>query len=949
MSFSLPKFAVILLFVVLLTGVPEMCAAANPSYSHTLPVDTVPFYPGGAYDESIPKPNDYFSNPVGSRPARYDEIMSYLKILSEASDRVVIEQHGATFEGRAQYNLFIGTPENIARLEEIKAQSARLASANGLQSKSELNAFIENHPATAWLGYSIHGDEFSGTDAAVQLAYQLAAGTDSATMYLLNNVVIIIDPCENPDGRERALSMLQTYQSHVPNYDMEAQQHGGVWPWGRGNHYLFDLNRDWILLTQPETRGRVRTQLDWNPQLVVDAHEMGADENFLFSPPRQPINYNTPENVHKWWEVFSRDQGLAFDQRGWPYYIKEWHEHWYPGYGSQWLTFLGAVGILYEQAGVDGGVIRQEDDYLLTYHEAINHQFTSSLANLHTLANNRAEIMRDYWQTRQDILGEGRRTNLAFLFVADSDELKMNRFITSLLNQGIEVRRATEAFTARSAVDIYHEEHASRKFPAGTYIVKTDQVHGNLIKAICEFDPHLKLEFLKEERRELEKHGDTRIYDVSAWSTPLAYDIDAYETRSPLMVSTEIVTEATSSTGQLYNPDAQFGFVINMEGEKTFQMLNRLFGEELMVYASEKPFSIEGRDFLPGSLVLRRRGNPDKLVPTLERLIKEIGINVYGVNTAMTSAGSYLGAGTFRLLRAPKVALITGEPLSGSSFGSLWFAIDREVEIPHSLIRIQSLAYQDLSKFNVIILPSTWHGGFEHIIGKHGSGRLAEWVANGGILICTANAAAWAADSSTGLSGVRLKRQVLDKLKKFDKALQREIQAEAPEVDTMALWHPDNVTAKEDEKKEEKGPPSGKEELEDLDEWQRRFFPRGVIMRADVDTEDWLAFGMKKRVPVSLYTSNAFLAGEYVRTVARLCPDQNKLRMSGLLWPEARERWAGTAYVTREWRGKGQIILFSNDPNPRAYYYGTRKMFINAILYGPGMGTWGEEPYQDER
>ncbi|UCG60343.1 MAG: hypothetical protein JSV52_08380 [Candidatus Zixiibacteriota bacterium] len=947
MSHKLPSVAICLISIIITAGAADVGASAHPSYSYVLPVDTVPFYPDGTYDESIPKPNDYLKHPVGSWPARFDEIINYLEILAGASDRVLIETHGSTHEGRSQYNLFIGTPENIGKLQEIKARTAQLASADGLKSRAEVDAFVENLPATAWLGYSIHGDEYSGTDAAVQLAYQLAAGTDSATMHLLNNVLIILDPCENPDGRERALSMLQTYKSYVPNYDMEAQQHGGVWPWGRGNHYLFDLNRDWILLTQPETKGRVKTQLDWNPQLVVDAHEMGADDNYLFSPPRQPINYNTPENVFKWWEIFSRDQGLAFDQRGWPYYVKEWHEHWYPGYGSQWLTFLGAVGILYEQAGVDGGVVRQEDDYLLTYHEAVNHQFTSSLANLRTLANNRREIIRDYWQARQDIVSEGHRSGLAYLFVPDSDELKMNRFISSLLGQGIQIHRAKEDFTVRSAVDIYHEEHASKKFPSGSYIVKTDQTHGNLIKAICEFDPHLKLEFLKEERRELEKYGDTRIYDVSGWSTPLAYDIDAYETKSPLAVSTELVTEVTTSIGKLFNPEAQFGFVINMEGEKTYRMLNRMFGEELMIYASQKPFSIEGRDYLPGSLVLRKRGNPDDLVSVLQRLAGEVGINVYGVNTAMSTSGSYLGAGTFRLLNAPKIALVSGEPLSGGSFGSLWFAIDRELEIPHSIIRIQSLAYSDLSRYNVLIIPSSWWGGFEHVLGKHGANRLSEWVSDGGILVCTGNSAFWAADTTTGLSGVRLKRQVLDKLKDFDKVLKREIQAEAPQVDTMALWHPDKVTAKKEEP-EEKAPPAGKEELEDRDEWQRRFFPRGVIMRADLDTEDWLAFGMKKRVPVSLYTHNALMPGEHVQTSARLCPDQNKLRMSGLLWPEARERWAGTAYATRERHGKGQIILFAGDPNPRAYFYGTRKMFINAILYGPGMGTYGEEPYDKE-
>jgi len=937
------KVAVFFACTILATGV---FGSAHPSYSQKVPVDTVPFYPDGTYDESVPKPNDYLTHPVGQWPARYNEIVHYLEVLAENSDRVVMETHGATWEGRKLYNVFIGLPENIRNLQQIKENSARLASGEAFASGGELDAFIDGLPATAWLGYSIHGDEVSGVDAAVQLVYQLAAGTDSATMHLLENVLVIIDPSQNPDGRERYLSMLETYKSHVPNYDPHAQQHSGVWPWGRGNHYLFDMNRDWILLTQAETETRIGTMVDWNPQLVVDAHEMGSHDNYLFSPPRQPINYHTPENVAKWWEVFSRDQGRAFDSRGWPYYIKEWHEHWYPGYCSQWPTFLGAVGILYEQAGVDGSAVKQPGDYLLTYHEAVNHQFTSSLTNLQTLANNRKEILHDYRQQRRDIIDKGRRSGLTYLFVPDEDEYKINRFIESLLKQGVAIERATSDFTVRSATDIYHDEHTARKFPAGTYIVKTDQTSGSLINAICEFDPHLKLEFLKEERRELEKYDDTRVYDVSAWSVPIAYDIDAYETKSPFTASTEPVTEVVYSSGSLHNPDAQFGFVIDMVGEKTYHILNRMFAEELVIYAAEKPFTIEGRDFRAGALVLRKRGNSDQLVPVLQRLAQEVGIDVYGVNTVMTTEGSYLGAGTFALLVGPKVALATGMPLDYTDFGATWFTIDRELQIPHSLLQFETIAWQDLSKFNVIVIPGAW-GGLDEAIGKHGVEAIAEWVRDGGTLICSGNSAAWAADSSTGLSGVRMKRHVLEKLADYDKALEREQQAQAPEVDTMALWHPEKVTRKEE--KEEKAPPPGKEELKDLDEWQRKFFPRGVIMRADIDTEDWLAFGLKERLPVLLYTSRAYMPGEHVAAVARLCPDENELRVSGLLWPEARERWAGTAYATREGSGSGQIILFAGHPYPRAYFWGSRKMLANALLYGPGMGARIPSPYEEQR
>ncbi|MBD3257384.1 hypothetical protein GF377_03035, partial [candidate division GN15 bacterium] len=550
-----------------LTAAPVAVSAQglHPSYSPHGDIDTVPFYPDGTYDPSVPHPDHYLQQDIGQWPLRYHELVEYLAALDGSTDRVIIDTEGETYEGRAIYNVFISTPSNIEKIEQVRLAVQQLANAEQL-STAALDSIAQNVPAIAWMGYSIHGDELSGTDAATRLIYQLAAGTDSLTQHLLENLVIIVQPSQNPDGRERYLSMLQTYRSTVPNWDRYAMQHSGVWPWGRTNHYLFDLNRDWILLRQQETRNKIATLIRWNPQLVVDGHEMGSNATFLFSPPRQPINYHTPQHYLDWADKFADDQAKAFDDRSWPYYTGEWHEHWYPGYGSAWPTYFGAVGVLYEMAGVDGQVVRQRDDYLLTYHEAVNKQFTSSLANLQTLANNREIFLRQYYQTRRSIIDEGRREGPTYLFKPDNDELKMKRFIESLTAQAIEVTRATEGFTVSNVIDRYSDERGSMSFPAGTYIVSAAQPHGALVQAILEFDPKLKLEFLKEERRELEKFGDTRMYEVSAWSPALAYDLDAYYTNGIVSVDDEPVAEVPLSVGVLQNANARYGFIVPMVG-----------------------------------------------------------------------------------------------------------------------------------------------------------------------------------------------------------------------------------------------------------------------------------------------------------------------------------------------------------------------------------------------
>ena len=932
------------IFVLLTIGFTMARAGMDPAYSSKAVIDTVPFYANGQYDSSLPPPNDYLRKPIGQWPLHYGELVDYLMLLDSASHRVMVESHGQTYEGRKLYNVFVSSEENIANLEALRLTMNRLAEPSENATPREVDSLTRSLPAVAWMGYSIHGDELSGVDAATQLVYQLAAGTDSATLNLLKNVIIIIDPIQNPDGRERYLAMLETYQSQVPNYNRFAMQHGGVWPYGRGNHYLFDLNRDWVPVRSDETRGRLATILKWHPQLVVDAHEMGANSTYLFSPPTEPINYNTPPHYLKWAEIFGNDQAAAFDQRAWPYYVKEWNDQWYPGYGSAWSSLFGAIAILYEMAGVDGHSVKQQDDYLLTYHEAVNKQFTSSLANLATLARNRDAILRDYALARRQIADEGRRRKTVFLFKPDRDELKMQNFVQCLVDQGIEVTRATQPFTVSAATDSYGRPQSSLKMPAGSYLVSTAQPQGALAQAILEFDPRLKYEFLKVERRELEKFDNTKMYDVSTWSLPLAYDLDAFVTSSDFSVSSEPVREFTPRVGRVIEPGAQFGFAVNMAGELTDRLLVRLFAEELVVYCAKKPFTLEGRDYSAGSLVVRRMGNPADLTEIMQRLAGEIGIDIFGVNTGRTEKGSYLGAATYQLLNRPKVGLVAGDGISTSSFAAIWYTLDQELGLPHSLVSLSALANQNLSLYNVLILPASW-GSLDNSLGSGGGQAIRQWVENGGTLICIGSSAAWATDSAKGISNVRLKDQVLDKLQEYDLDAARDRRAESPEVDTIALWYPEKVAPPP---KEEKPVYPSKEEAKRTDDWQRKFFPRGVIMRADLEPEEWLGFGLEGSVPVNLYTDDVFLAKAPITTVARLAEEKN-LRVSGLLWPEARKRWANSAYATRESKGRGQVILFAADPNERAYFYGSRQMLVNAILLGPGFGSRFEGPYEEGR
>lgn len=364
-------------------------------------VSAPPFIDPADLDPSIPTPESVIGHPVGQKAVRYADLVRYLRTLADASPLVALTPYGETHEGRPLYYVTITSAANHSRLDVIKAENAKLADPRKLRDADEATRITETLPAIAWMAYAIHGDELSSTDAAMQLAYQLVAGTDEQTKRLRDELVIHIDPLMNPDGRERYLSQLAHLTGKVPNADYQAMQHRGLWSAGRGNHYLFDLNRDWLPQVHPETRGRAAAILEWNPHLVVDSHEMGALDTYLFDPPREPLNPFLSEANLNWRRRFSAEQARAFDRHGWSYYTREWYEEWYPGYTNAWSSLLGAVGVLYEQAGVNAAAIKQASGYVLTYREAVHHQLTSSLANLETLRANRREILRDYLADRR--------------------------------------------------------------------------------------------------------------------------------------------------------------------------------------------------------------------------------------------------------------------------------------------------------------------------------------------------------------------------------------------------------------------------------------------------------------------------------------------------------------------------------------------------------------------
>ncbi|KAA3617557.1 MAG: hypothetical protein D8M58_01655 [Calditrichaeota bacterium] len=880
------------------------------------------YFPNGTYLQDIPTPESVLGFNIGEQPARYHEALGYIKVLAEKSPRVQFFVQGETHEGRTLSYLVISSEENIKNLDKIKSNINKLSDPRSLSNPKQI---VESSPAVAWMMYSIHGNEISGTDASLQLAYQLAAGTDEKTMNILNNLIVGIDPMENPDGRERYLHQVQQMSGKVINSDGQKIQNSGLWPSGRVNHYLFDLNRDWFILSQPESQARVKTQLEWHPQLVVDAHEMGSQSTFLFNPPREPINNNIPESVRKWWDIFADDQRNAFDENNFSYYSGEWYDDLYVGYGSAAPNYQGAIAILYEQAHTDGTVIKRHDGTNLTYHKAVKQQFTSSVSNLATAANNKNDLLNHYFSFRK----KASNLNGAYYIKPSENVGRVSKLIEKLQLQGIEVSVSKTSFS--SEVKDYSGKTKSQKFPKGTIVIPLNQPLGTYIHSIFEFDPRIKKEVLAKEQEKIEKQGYGIMYDVTGWSMLMAYGVDAYFSNTSESIKTEPY-QGKKNTGKLTSTNNAVAYICEFSDDNSIKALQMMFDAKLKVRSAIEPFSIEGKNYDRGTLLLRVNENPSDIKTQLENIVTATGLNIIGLSTSHSQKGNDLGGGYFALLEEPKIALLTGTKINIYSKGTIWNLLDNEYGQRITILNYEWLGSTDLRKYNVLLLPSSWWG-YSDILPKHVLTKLKTWVKGGGTLISIGSASAFLADSSSGFSQAKLKRQSLKKLSEYAEALEDESLWQT-KIDEKAIWD-GIIPKKKDAKKEEK---ADFKTIKKQDKRARLYYPKGAILKVNLNEEHWLNFGLGSSVSALVQSRNAFLSKKPVKTAGRFS-DAADLRQSGLLWPQARERWANTAYLTQESMGNGQIIMFANEPIYRSYFYGTARLLLNAIYLGPGMGA----------
>lgn len=905
---------------------------------------TEPFFPGADYDTAITSPASVLGHALGSRPATHAQVSECWRSWAVQSPRVKLEVYGRTHEGRELLAGIVTSPENQARLDELLARIGRLADPRGL-SEAQEQQIVESTPAVAWLGYSIHGDEMSGVDGGLALAHHLIAGRGESVERLLRELVIVIDPMQNPDGRERFLAMLEQAAGATSVLDGEALSHGR-WPRGRGNHYLFDMNRDWIAGIAPETRARWKLVQRFHPQLFVDAHEMGRDDSYLFYPQADPLNPHLPRQLVAWQTRYAADIAARFDQHGWSYYTREWADGWGPFYSDSWGSLNGAIGILYEQARYDGQSVELASGEIGTYAAATHRQAVASLSNLSTLAANRRQALRDYvTQRRLDCAGGSTPSKRYFVFSVGAHPTRAGWLRDTLREQGVEVHAAAGANLSKvSTRDGAVSE--SLELAGELYVIDAAQPQGALARAFLEFDTRYPKAELERERRELELKGRSHIYDTTAWNFAHALDLEAWwceeAAYSKLDADHRAQAQQAPAAGSADSPP--YGWLVDGADDSAPRFAAAALLDDVVLSIADEPFESAGRSFARGSLLVRRHENRADVAERVQRAAVRANAAVFATPSARApGAGHDLGGQHFELLEKPRVALVCNSPVSADQFGHLWHALDRELGLPVSLLDAQDLGDYDLRRYNVIVAPNA--RGIGGLL-KEIAPELRNWVRAGGTLIAVGGSAAALCDDDLELSAVRQRLDVLADLEEYRFAIARERAAREVSVDEDALWGGPKVAAptasdaESTEKDAEKPPTSVKADpdAEREERWRLRFAPQGVFLRGEVRTDLWLTVGAGSHLPVFFEGGNSLWTGEGVTTAVRLAPP-DELRLSGLLWPEARERLADSAYLTVESEGSGQVILFASQPGFRGYHRATARLLANAVVYGPGAGA----------
>jgi len=908
------------------------------------------FYGRGPWRASIPRPATVLGYEPGTFHTTYGNYEKVLRAMAEKSDRLRTFELGKTPEYRTLYLHAISSPANLSRLEEIKSNVRRLADPRIRLSDAERDGLIAKTPLIIWFSYAIHGDESAGFEAGMHVLYQLLASDDAAIAKALERVVVLINPCQNPDGHERFVAWYNTHGIGRPEpFAWEKENHWNVS--GRYNHFYFDLNRDMVALSQIESRTAAAAFREWRPQVVADHH--GETPSYFFPPAALPINHNLPRvDYERWLDTFGRGNARAFDRYGWMYFVRDTFDVFYPGYWDSWPSLHGATGMTYETEGGGrrGFRERRDDETEVTLRESIAMHVTASLATLETAAEHRERRLGDFRQFFVDALRDGASgTVRRYLFPPATDPARMARFLEVLDRNGIEIERTTGPIAVSQSFDYLGGAPIKRDFPVGTLVVDLAQPQSRVAKALLELDSPQDAEFLErqeEKRQRNEKRGkkapkdEYEFYDFTAWSLPVAFGVDAYWTADSAAWPTEKLTGTWKPESPGAPAEANTAYVFTPETEGGYRLALALLNDGYRVAAATRPLRAAGRTFPRGTFVVRVDRNPRSLHAQVAGLAKSIGVKVTSLDTAYTDEGiTGVGSGTVVSLQRPQVALLVGSPTQPTSYGTLRAVLEKIYGLDFVPVSVSALRTMRLNDFSSVILPDGSASKYAESLGDEGIAKLKAWVEQGGTLIAVGGAAEFAAGEGVELTTAKIVGREEDEEGSEEKA--NGTPNSAPVLATVGEEsHPAPAADAAPVRAGATGVPSAPEASAVKQPAKPLPIP-GAILRAQVDRFHFLSFGIERNsLPLLVEGDTFFTTSKTGTNVLTFdTPDPaTPLRLAGFVWKDNTEvLLRGTAALIEEPMGDGHVVLFANEPGQRLIWHATTQLLINAVLYGPSI------------
>jgi hypothetical protein len=666
----------------------------------------------------VKSPEEFLGYKIGTRFTPHWQLISYFQHVAQALPNMVkLEQYGETNEYRPLYLAFVSNVENINNLENIRLNNLRLANI-----AADRMAPTESTPAIVWLSYNVHGNETSSSEAALLTLFALVDPSNTQTKAWLKNTVVMIDPCVNPDGRDRYVNWFNSVVGTNYNPNLDAREHREPWPSGRSNHYNFDLNRDWAWQTQIESQQRIIQYNKWMPQVHVDFHEQGINQPYYFAPAAQPYH----EAITQWQRDFQvtigKNHARYFDKNGWLYFTREIFDLFYPSYGDTYPVYNGAIGMTYEQGGGGSGGLganTDEGDTLTLYDRAIHH-YTTSLSTIEISAMNSSALVKEFRKFfNSAVSGEigEYKTYVVKNNIVDAQRI---RALLKLLDRN-DIRYGTGSGNARG-FNYNNGRDETFAVANGDIIVSTAQPKATMVKVL--FEPRSKL-------------VDSLTYDITAWALPYVYGLTAYASKQSIGITGAWKSAAVPNAP--LNADT-YGCALRWQGVSSATAVAELLTKGVKLRFSEEPFEVNGQSYPRGSVIVLKKGNEkfgNSLWTMVEKVCTENIIGVSAVSTGMVDKGFDFGSSRVHYMKARKIAVLTGEGIGSLSAGEVWHFFEKELRYPVTLINASDFGRVKWNDIDVLIMPD---GNYRFLNEKSSADQFYQWIQNGGNVIAMENA-----------------------------------------------------------------------------------------------------------------------------------------------------------------------------------------------------------------